>query len=117
MEYVIVDLERTSLIGVRQYWKGNRYGYVMNINEAGIFSEDEAMEIVLNDFKNYTALIPLSQNKLEHIKLTHFTRNQYERLDQIIIALSKEKDNEEMILDFKKQRNYLEEEYRKLLKG
>jgi hypothetical protein len=48
-EYYLIDLERTIGYNKPYYWKGNRHGYTSHIEQAGIFPEHMANEILKND--------------------------------------------------------------------
>jgi hypothetical protein len=56
-EYYLIDLERTIGYNKPYYWKGNRHGYTSHIEQAGIFPEHMADEIVKNDQDNTTVKI------------------------------------------------------------
>lgn len=59
--YLIVDLERSLLSGGRIYWKANRRGYTPDPKHAGIYNQEEAVEIALNDQEGLTALLVLDE--------------------------------------------------------
>lgn len=56
--YYLMDLERTILTSITHYWKRNKHGYTPYIEEAGLFPEDEAIEIFKNDRDFRTVMIP-----------------------------------------------------------
>lgn len=53
MEYVIVDAKRNK------YWKWDDYGYVSNINDARVFTEEEAKETVNAPGVNDLIMLPI----------------------------------------------------------
>ena len=44
--YLIIDIDRTIDNGFNMYWRNNDHGYTANINEAKIFNEIEALNII-----------------------------------------------------------------------
>lgn len=52
-----MDLERTIGSGRTYYWKAHKRGYTTDLNEAGLYSEITANEIVESDFDNRTIMI------------------------------------------------------------
>jgi hypothetical protein len=52
-----MDLERTISNGLPAFWKGNRYGYTYKIEFAGMFSHEQAQQIVSHDLDNTTVMI------------------------------------------------------------
>lgn len=56
-KYYLIDLERSIPTGRLFYWKQNRHGYTTKLDEAGLFPEDKASEIVENDFDERTIMI------------------------------------------------------------
>lgn len=61
--YYLMDLERTIGTGIVHYWRRNKYGYTPYIGEAGLFPEEEAMEIFKNDLDFKTIAIPVDTIK------------------------------------------------------
>ncbi|MGG1571560.1 hypothetical protein [Fictibacillus sp. NRS-1165] len=57
MPKILIDLERSILNGITTYWKGNRHGYTNRIDEAGIFSDQEADKEVSSDFDKRTVAV------------------------------------------------------------
>lgn len=70
-EYLLLDLERTIKNSVPAYWKGNKRGYTYKPEQAGIFQERTANEIVKRDRNGATVAIPrkLIQKYLEEIRV------------------------------------------------
>lgn len=58
--YYLLDLERTLINGMPYYWLKNRHGYTYEIEEAGLFSEDMAAEIVKHDLDDRTVMININ---------------------------------------------------------
>jgi predicted nucleotidyltransferase len=56
--YYLLDLERTVSTGVVFYWNPNKRGYTHIIEDAGKYTENEAIEIVEGDFDMRTIMIP-----------------------------------------------------------
>jgi len=54
-----MDLERTLISGTPCFWKGNKHGYTYEVDHAGVFTEDIALETVRNDLDKRTVLVPL----------------------------------------------------------
>ena len=52
--HYIIDLGRSIILNKMVFWKQNKHGYVFEINEAGIFTEEQAEEIVKNDITKMT---------------------------------------------------------------
>jgi hypothetical protein len=63
--YFIMDLERTIKAGVPCYWLGNKQGYTFRIEQAGIFPEEKANEIISQDYDHRT--VKLSLTAIERI--------------------------------------------------
>jgi hypothetical protein len=57
MDYFLLDLERTLSSGVPCYWKQNKHGYTYNIEQAGLFTEEQATEVVSSDLDKTTVKI------------------------------------------------------------
>jgi hypothetical protein len=55
--YYLIDLERTIGSGRTHYWKANRHGYTMDLNEAGLFDEPVAKRICDEDFDKRTIMV------------------------------------------------------------
>lgn len=51
MRYFVFDLERSM------FWKANRRGYTSDYKEAGLYSYEEAKELVENDIMNNTKMV------------------------------------------------------------
>lgn len=64
-EYILIDLERTIVIGTVHYWKQNKHGYTTASQEAGKFDYDSAHEIVEDDIQGETVMLPY--NRLQTI--------------------------------------------------
>jgi hypothetical protein len=60
-EFYLMDLERTIGCNKPYFWKGNRHGYTPHIEQAGIFPEAMADQIVDNDRDNTTVKISTSK--------------------------------------------------------
>lgn len=58
--YYLLDLERSIRTGHVFYWKKNKHGYTQDVEEAGLFSLDEAVHIANADMDNYTVMVPAS---------------------------------------------------------
>lgn len=58
MEYLLMDLERTLLSGSPCFWNQNKHGYTYEIDNAGVFSQEIAEEIVKHDLDQRTVLVP-----------------------------------------------------------
>ncbi|WP_373896406.1 hypothetical protein [Virgibacillus sp. CBA3643] len=58
-QFYLMDLERTIITGLATYWKPNKFGYTTILGEAGIYSEEEADQIVSDDFDKRTVAINL----------------------------------------------------------
>lgn len=61
--YYLVDLERSIPTGRLFYWKAGRRGYTDNLADAGIYQEDEALQIALDDLDKRTILIKFTTVK------------------------------------------------------
>lgn len=74
-EFVLLDLERTIKNSVPAFWKGNKHGYTYKVDQAGVFQERTAKQIVKHDIKNETIAIPfdLIQEYLKEMKLNERT--------------------------------------------
>ncbi|MFP5109690.1 hypothetical protein ACSU6B_23470 [Neobacillus sp. C211] len=57
MRYYLIDLERTISSRMVHYWKANKRGYSPLIEEAGLYSEEAATEIVEGDFDKRTVMV------------------------------------------------------------
>lgn len=68
-KYFIVDLQRTNLIGIFTFWKSNKRGYTIAINEAGIYSEEESLALINDDVKGDTVRIPVPNNLKLDVKI------------------------------------------------
>ena len=62
---VLVDLERSVKSGYITYWKPNKMGYTRNINEAGIYDNEQGKKIAAEDFDNRTVVI--NQSVIDNI--------------------------------------------------
>jgi hypothetical protein len=60
-EYYLLDIERTIGYSKPYFWKGTRHGYTTHIEQAGIFPEDRANEIIKNDRDKTTVKISTSK--------------------------------------------------------
>lgn len=60
MKYYLMDLERSIQSGEVHYWKASRRGYTKDIEEAGEYTEETALEIIATDFDRRTVMIPKS---------------------------------------------------------
>ena len=74
-KYFIVDLQRTNLIGIFTFWKSNKRGYTIAINEAGIYSDAESIAIVNDDIEGYTVRIPVPNNLKLDVKIEESLNN------------------------------------------
>jgi hypothetical protein len=63
--YYLIDLERSLGNGAIYFWGPNKRSYTRNINDAGLYSELTAGEIVDNDFDNLT--VKIEQKKAEKL--------------------------------------------------
>jgi hypothetical protein len=59
MDFILMDLERTIGSGTACYWKYNKRGYVYNLEEAGLYSEEEAEKMVKEDIDKRTVKISI----------------------------------------------------------
>lgn len=57
MYYYLLDLERSIRTGYTFFWKKNKHGYTQDIEEAGIFSVEEAIHITNADMDFRTVMI------------------------------------------------------------
>lgn len=55
--YFLIDLERTIGIGIVHYWRRNKHGYTTFLEEAGLFEENAAKEIVESDIDKRTVMV------------------------------------------------------------
>lgn len=60
MKYVLIDLERSITLGAIYYWNPHRQGYTTYLEEAGMYSEKEALKLQGDDFDERTIAIKLS---------------------------------------------------------
>ena len=74
-KYFIVDLQRTNLIGIFTFWKSNKRGYNIAINEAGIYSEEESLALINDDVKGDTVRIPVPNNLKLDVKIEESLNN------------------------------------------
>ena len=74
-KYFIVDLQRTNLIGIFTFWKSNKRGYTIAINEAGIYSEEESLALINDDVKGDTVRIHVPNNLKLDIKIKESLNN------------------------------------------
>ena len=74
-KYFIVDLQRTNLIGIFTFWKSNKRGYTIAINEAGIYSEEESLALINDDVKGDTVRIPVPNNLKLDVKIEESFNN------------------------------------------
>jgi hypothetical protein len=58
--YYLMDLERTLINGMPYFWLKSRHGYTYEIEEAGLFSEDMANEIIKHDLDQRTVKININ---------------------------------------------------------
>lgn len=65
--YFLMDLERTLTSNVPCFWLGNKHGYTYKIEQAGMFPEELAEEIVKHDLDRKTVMI--SVKLVEETKL------------------------------------------------
>jgi hypothetical protein len=63
--YYILDLGRSIVLNKLVFWKQNKHGYVFEVNEAGIFTEEQAEEIVKKDINKLTCSV--SADKIERL--------------------------------------------------
>lgn len=56
-EYYLIDLERSIGGGRVYYWKAHKRGYTTDLNEAGLYSDLTAGEIVDGDFDRLTVKV------------------------------------------------------------
>lgn len=64
-QFYLLDLERAIGIGRTFYWKPFKYGYTTLLDEAALFSREEAEQIVNADFDKRTIMV--SQKTVERI--------------------------------------------------
>ena len=74
-KYFIVDLQRTNLIGIFTFWKSNKRGYTIAIDEAGIYSEEESLALINDDVKGDTVRIPVPNNLKLDVKIEESLNN------------------------------------------
>ena len=74
-KYFMVDLQRTNLIGIFTFWKSNKRGYTIAINEAGIYSEEESLALINDDVKGDTVRIPVPNNLKLDVKIEESLNN------------------------------------------
>lgn len=74
-KYFIVDLQRTNLIGIFTFWKSNKRGYTIAINEAGIYSEEESLAMINDDVNGDTVRIPVPNNLKLDVKIEESLNN------------------------------------------
>ena len=74
-KYFLVDLQRTNLIGIFTFWKSNKRGYTIAINEAGIYSEEESLAMINADVKGDTVRIPVPNNLKLDVKIEESLNN------------------------------------------
>ena len=74
-KYFLVDLQRTNLIGIFTFWKSNKRGYTIAINEAGIYSEEESLALINDDVKGDTVRIPVPNNLKLDVKIEESLNN------------------------------------------
>lgn len=74
-KYFMVDLQRTNLIGIFTFWKSNKRGYTIAINEAGIYSEEESLAMINDDVKGDTVRIPVPNNLKLDVKIEESLNN------------------------------------------
>ena len=74
-KYFIVDLQRTNLIGIFTFWKSNKRGYTIAINEAGIYSEEESLAMINDDVEGDTVRIPVPNNLKLDVKIEESLNN------------------------------------------
>lgn len=55
--YYLLDLERTIATNIPVYWKQNKHGYTKYLEQSGLFSKQQATEIVESDFNKATVMI------------------------------------------------------------
>lgn len=55
--FYLMDLERTIAGGIPYFWKVTRHGYTKYIEQAGLFDQKVAEEIVKRDLDNATVMI------------------------------------------------------------
>ena len=65
MYYYLLDLERTIGNGIATYWNQARRGYAIHLDDAGLFNEETAEEIVQSDIDKWT--VKVSQRQIEKI--------------------------------------------------
>lgn len=53
-KFVLIDLERSIKTGATHYWKGNRNGYTVNVNDVGRYDEEHARQLILHDYERNT---------------------------------------------------------------
>ena len=74
-KYFMVDLQRTNLIGIFTFWKSNKRGYTIAINEAGIYSEEESLAMINDDVTGDTVRIPVPNNLKLDVKIEESLNN------------------------------------------
>ena len=47
--YYVIDLGRSIILNKLVFWRQNKQSYALEINEAGIFTEEQADEIIKSD--------------------------------------------------------------------
>ena len=74
-KYFMVDLQRTNLTGIFTFWKSNKRGYTIAINEAGIYSEEESLAMINDDVNGDTVRIPVPNNLKLDVKIEESLNN------------------------------------------
>ncbi|MCU6603804.1 hypothetical protein OCO53_25525 [Peribacillus frigoritolerans] len=54
---LLIDLERSIPSGIIFYWNQNKHGYTTNVRDAGRFDDEQAAQIVAEDFDSRTVSI------------------------------------------------------------
>lgn len=68
--FVLIDSERSSGSDI-YFWKANRSGYTSSIEDAGIYSFAEALQIVGQDFDHRTSMLDFEIAKTILEKMQH----------------------------------------------
>lgn len=91
-EYYLIDLERSIGSGVVHYWKAHKSGYTTDLNEAGVYSDLTAGEIVDGDFDRLT--VKVEQKKAE--ELAGMNQKKKYSLDELLKDCTPENRHEEI---------------------
>ena len=56
--YYLLNIDKTARKGYNCYLLQTRYGYTVNEEKAGLFTQEEALTICRNDKRNQTVMLP-----------------------------------------------------------